>query len=237
MPSSILLRASFTRSAATLTELLVAVALFGILAVLIGLGIGHMKKSSQSAACTSNMRQVGLALAQYSAEDNLRLPGPLWRGQTPYYQTGADGTPDMASGNLITFLSPYLNLESLPPGHSARAGIVSCPAWLAGAEKRGEIVCLYSTGEHMLADGRTITPFGRMGSSGEESTAPMSMAALDSPAAVPALREFDRKGISVGFYRTDPRVPEAPVHQTVRNVLYFDGHVAAAPVNDHFPAN
>lgn len=224
-------RDAHATTAITLLEMLVAVAITGVICVLIASGVSRMKKSSQSAACTSNMRQVGLALSQYSAENNLRLPGPLWRGQTPYYQADSEGGPDTGSGNLTNFLSAYLNLESLPPGHSALAGIVSCPAWLSDAGKLGKVVCYYSTGQHVLADGSKILPFGSMGSSDVEPTEPMTMASLERPSTIPALREFDRQGVSEGFYRSDPRVPETPVHQTVRHVLYFDGHVDAAAVN------
>lgn len=217
--------------AATLLEILLVAALVLVLVSLTGLGFAHWKKSSQNVACAANLRQVGLAVLHYTQENNNMLPGPLWRGQTPYYQTDTEGLPDTASGNLISFLAVYLDLEALPPVQTARADRLSCPAWLADAEKAGKTMCYYSTGLWTKADGDEVTPFGIMATAEREAVPPLSLAALGTPSQIPALREFDRRGVTEGFYSEDPRVPEKPVHQTVRHVLYFDSHVAAASVN------
>lgn len=224
-------RLSRSERAATLLEILLVAALVLVLACLTVVGFAHWKKSSQNVVCAANLRQVGLAVMHYAQENNNQLPGPLWRGQTPYYQTDAEGLPDTASGNLISFLAVYLDLEALPPVQTARADPISCPAWLADAEKAGKTMCYYSTGLWTKPNGEEVTPFGIMGTAEREAVPPLVLAALETPSQIPALREFDRRGVTEGFYSEDPRVPEAPVHQTVRHVLYFDSHVAAVSVN------
>lgn len=212
----------------TLLELLVTMSLVAVLAVLTVGALRHMKKSSQSVACTANLRRVGLAMLQYTQDHENRLPGPLWRGQSPYAQADAEGKPDTASGNLVSFLADYLEITP-GPGGSTLAN-VACPAWVSTEEKKGNFICYYSMGVFERPDGSEILPFGRLSDDPENVISPLTMAALDIPAQIPALREFDRGCVSEGAYTTDSRVPDAPVHQTLRHVLFFDNHVAAVSV-------
>ena len=58
----------------TLIELLVVIAVIGILAALLMPALGRAKESARSAACISNLRQVGVALQLYVDANNQRLP-------------------------------------------------------------------------------------------------------------------------------------------------------------------
>lgn len=64
-----------TRDAAfTLIELLVVIAVIGVLASLLLPVFGKAKEAGRSAACISNLRQIGVALQLYVDANNNRLP-------------------------------------------------------------------------------------------------------------------------------------------------------------------
>ena len=58
----------------TLIELLVVIAIIGILAALLLPALSRAKQSALTAACLSNLHQIGLGLNLYVQENNDRLP-------------------------------------------------------------------------------------------------------------------------------------------------------------------
>jgi prepilin-type N-terminal cleavage/methylation domain-containing protein/prepilin-type processing-associated H-X9-DG protein len=58
----------------TLIELLVVIAVVGVLASLLLPVLGRVKESGRSAACLSNLHQIGIALQLYVDANNNRLP-------------------------------------------------------------------------------------------------------------------------------------------------------------------
>ncbi len=65
---------AFSRSAFTLVELLVAMAIIGALAALLLPVLGRAKEEGRAAACLSNLHQIGIALQLYTDENANRLP-------------------------------------------------------------------------------------------------------------------------------------------------------------------
>lgn len=61
-------------AAFTIIELLVVVAIIGVLAVVAFANIGNMRLYSQRTASLSNMRQIGVAFFTYAGENEMRLP-------------------------------------------------------------------------------------------------------------------------------------------------------------------
>ncbi|RRJ97331.1 type II secretion system protein [Opitutaceae bacterium TAV4] len=222
------------RAAFTLVELLTVIAIIGVLSALVIAGISHVRHQARITACRSNLRQAGVAMLNYAADSRDRLPGPLWRGQGPFYNSDGTGNFNTNSGNLADFIVPYFGLQPPPqlPDPGTRADALSCPAWLNSERAPNTYICYYSTGEIGADDGTGSFPFGRYNSDVQSAIPPMQISQLPEPATTLALREFDRRQLpedSTSHYATDPRVPPGPVHGETRNALYFDGHVGAIP--------
>lgn len=61
-------------SAFTLIELLVVIAIIALLAAMLMPAVSRAKEAGRSAACISNLRQIGVALQLYVDNNNNRLP-------------------------------------------------------------------------------------------------------------------------------------------------------------------
>lgn len=62
------------QAAFTLVELLVVMAIIGVLAALLLPAFGRAKESARGTACLSNLRQIGVGLQLYVQENNNHLP-------------------------------------------------------------------------------------------------------------------------------------------------------------------
>lgn len=66
--------ASTVRRAFTLIELLVVIAIIAMLAAILAPAVGRALESGRAAACTSNLRQLGLAVSLFALENDDRFP-------------------------------------------------------------------------------------------------------------------------------------------------------------------
>jgi prepilin-type N-terminal cleavage/methylation domain-containing protein len=85
----------------TLIELLVVIAILAILAALLLTGLAGARRRAQSAACLSNLHQIGIALDLYVNNYNNRLPICAW--PLPSQDTNVPPLPPLSST-----LQPYL---------------------------------------------------------------------------------------------------------------------------------
>jgi prepilin-type N-terminal cleavage/methylation domain-containing protein/prepilin-type processing-associated H-X9-DG protein len=97
----------------TLIELILAIAILGILAALLLPTLGRSKASARSAACLSNLHQIGLALQQYVDESENRLP-LMWDAPL--------GTNDIQTNNLLPTVDKVLTV------YLSTTHVLRCPS-------------------------------------------------------------------------------------------------------------
>lgn len=96
MKASVLRNGGFT-----LMELLVVVAIIGILTGLLLPVLGRAKRTAYTVACLSNLHQIGVALNIYEPENNNRLPNCLMLPNQPL-------PDDTNAVSVVTTLRPEL---------------------------------------------------------------------------------------------------------------------------------
>jgi prepilin-type N-terminal cleavage/methylation domain-containing protein/prepilin-type processing-associated H-X9-DG protein len=97
----------------TLIELILAIAILGILAALLLPTLGRSKATARSAACLSNLHQIGLALQQYADESENRLP-LMWDAPL--------GTNDTQTNNLLPTVDKVLTV------YLSSTHVLRCPS-------------------------------------------------------------------------------------------------------------
>ena len=67
-----------TKSGFTLIELLIVVAIIGIIAALLFPAFGRARENARRASCQSNLKQIGLAVLQYTQDYDESYPLAIW---------------------------------------------------------------------------------------------------------------------------------------------------------------
>ena len=99
------------RTGFTLVELLVAIAIIGLLIALLLPAVQSARESARRMNCSSNLRQLGLAAAQF--HDSFRRYPPGYLGIQPHsYVPCRANTPAQYVGTL-PFLLPYLEVGAV----------------------------------------------------------------------------------------------------------------------------
>lgn len=220
----------------TLIELLVVIAIIAILASMILPGLAEAKRKAYQNGCLSNMRQVGAAFQMWLPDNNDWLPpgeaSPfgLWVGQRPAYREEGRFQRQMSY-----HFAEYLGYPA-PDEELRTVDVFFCPGFKRYGKDVTEIdertvYCRTMAGYNRLP----FDPFGYPPASGnppEPNWRLSDVAAVRPLSDVWLLVDTDQVVITNPGNTWRSQLPETPVHGSVRNFLYMDGHVATKRVGE-----
>ncbi|HVX13464.1 MAG TPA: DUF1559 domain-containing protein [Pirellulales bacterium] len=120
------------RNAFTLVELLVVIAVIGILIALLLPAVQAAREAARRTQCVNNLKQVGIALANYESTFRYYPPSMIWNGNT------ASNVDDYSA---FARLLPYL--EQAPIGSSFNANSNEDQLLVDGLPAQGMRIAVY----------------------------------------------------------------------------------------------
>jgi len=200
-------RATFNKGnmAFTLTEILVVVAIIGIVAALLVPMLRSAQKKAQEAKCASNIRQLGMALLQFSADND---------GMMFYVPYGSAWWEK---------LKPALGKELVTPA----GGCLICPtSWQlkAGMSLPNGKYLSYGLNDEVLTDvtySGTATP---------TSIVPKYLPAISGQSKL-ILAAEGLGGTAYTIWLTKPRPAFPDYHNGKFHAVFLDGHVESLDRN------
>lgn len=208
----------------TLIELLTVIAIIGLLVRILIPVAAKVRATADSVACTSNLRQIGIANLSYVSEHQGNLPGGLHLFQ------GAWGNK-ASSGMLAAFLAPYMDEDFGTSWTNSQVESFVCPAWrrVATVNASGGLTqALYHMNPAKINDTGLDAWQGSGNSRVDPNTHTMDQVRGKDAAGTWMLVELDRQSPFSGVGSSS--VVAKPVHGTFRHKLYLDGHVVSEPI-------
>ena len=220
-------------------ELLVVLAIIGILA---GLLLPTLSKSKQKAIqvqCLGNLKQIGSALHMFTDENNQQLPGPCYQGVSRNYNKRAidyvnfGGGTVVAPTELLGYLAQYLGLPPAPeaPVKVTGGSVAICPGFLKAApnpplDPKYEGYSYFCNRITTNSTTEIITNlFGYLNGDSQVTILPRKLVEFRNPSAVWGIMDADKSSISSAPWRVN--LPANKVHGAVWNRVYLDGHVGS----------
>ena len=208
----------------TLIELLVVIAIIAILAGILLPVLAGAKKKGVQVRCMSNLKQVGIGLHIFTDDNADILPGPLVAGaRASYDQT--------SSQELIFHIATYIG-DPEPSSRTVISRIFRCPGYERNAP---DLTSLVGRKVFLLNDDLDPDPANRVPPFGypfpPNEARPLNVTSFPSfasPSSTFAVSDVDQAiPILNPMISWWSDLPNAPVHGSVRNQLFFDSHVEA----------
>ena len=204
----------------SLVELLVVLGVIAILLAFLLPATRLARAQAQTAACASQLRQLGIALHAYANANQGSLPA--WSG----WHTWPPGQPDDESG-------PAWTIELIPYLGSPDSKLYNCPAWPGDVPRRNyflEAQWAGRSGRHAMKLSE-ITLSGRFVLSGDKT----NLALYPPPMGIgPLADDADPDDFGYGGALLWPWNGGFYMHRNGNNVLFDDGHVVLCPRYDPY---
>jgi prepilin-type N-terminal cleavage/methylation domain-containing protein/prepilin-type processing-associated H-X9-DG protein len=208
----------------TLIELLTVIAIIGILAAIIIPTVGQVRGSAKGAQCRSNLRQIGLAVSLYPADNKGFYP-----------RTRRNEVNGNTDANWAQALTPYIPAKS-PSDLRVINPVFLCPSEVnqPALGDSGSFIQYFST--YALERDNTTkaaTPGGTSGPRKVEAIKNPSKTFLLLDAVVKPTGASDVSGQACNFKEAQDDIGKAPADRTILSfrhkdsimVLFMDGHV------------
>ena len=146
------IRTFWHAAAFTLIELLVVIAIIGILASMLLPALGKAKEKGHSAKCTSNERQLALAMLLYAEDCDQYLPDLYshgWATPTPAFSVVPGGLwwfQTLTNGNYLPALSGSNGIWRCPAVRPADISTFAGIPWEGYGPQEGNIIRYASNG-------------------------------------------------------------------------------------------
>jgi prepilin-type N-terminal cleavage/methylation domain-containing protein/prepilin-type processing-associated H-X9-DG protein len=225
-------------AAFTLIELLTVIAIIGILAAILIPTVGKVRESARSTQCISNLRQIGSAIQLYADSNRGKMPGPLFGGQGPQYNTANGGSP----GVLSKYLEPFMPVTETVSASAKANQLFACPAWLTKVSDPNSWSFLLNDRPWAITHGEyTFYPFGN--ANFPTDLVRYTPRNYNSMSRFPlsrswALIDVDQ-ALMTAIGNTSAwaaQTPATPAHGSSRNVLFYDWHVEKVASSKNVPA-
>lgn len=225
------------RNAFSLVEMLVTLSIIIVLGVLLIPALQRARLSAMRTSDLGNLKQVGIAILSFAADNDQRLPGPTPTGQRPYYR-GTDRAHDAPF--LAFFLAPYLGC---PTPATTSSDLNICPPLISSGVKAIKGATVFNEINYIVNYGTTNLPGDAIAAwrrtlfGSNFYSPPLTPAKLPTLAQAVPLNEVwmmcnaDQECTAPSLMASGwfSSLPLKPVHGTTRNFLYVDGHVEALP--------